>query len=87
MSTSGPLRVACLAAACAALAYLSPADRAGAAAAPLMAVIDTAQAAPQPERAIRRSRYIGIDFSMLRTRVQRQMLHEPSITLQLFPDV
>ena len=37
--------------------------------------------------AVRRSRYIGIDFSVLRTRSQRQMLREPSITLELFPDV
>jgi hypothetical protein len=68
-----------------------PADRAGAAGAPLVAAIDGGiepQAPPpQSERGIRRSRYIGIDFSMLRTRAQRQMLHEPSITLQLFPDV
>jgi peptidyl-Asp metalloendopeptidase len=39
------------------------------------------------DRSVRRSRYVGIDFSILRTKAQRQMLREPAVTLELFPDV
>ena len=61
-----------------------------AAAAPLAIALD--EATPQPstasqEPAIRRSRYVGIDFSTLRARGDRQMLREPPVTLELFPDV
>ena len=59
-----------------------------AAAAPLAVGLDGEQAPAQvKDPSVRRARYIGIDFSALRTRSQRQMLREPSISLELFPDV
>lgn len=58
-----------------------------AAAAPVMVGVDIDQRPARPAAGVLRSRYIGIDFSTLRTRAQRQMLREPSLTLELFPDV
>ena len=92
MTRSRLLRSTCFAFACAAvLSVFSASDNARAAAAPLMigAEFDVAQEpAPQArDRSVRRSRYVGIDFSVLRTRAQRQVLREPSVMLELFPDV
>lgn len=84
-------RIACFALACAAVIFTaSAADDTRAAAAPLMVGIeDLAQETTRPgqDPTVRRSRYIGIDFSNLRTRSQRQMVREPHVTLELFPDV
>ena len=85
-------RLACLAFVSAALVFTVAAitDGTRAAGAPLIVGLDAlAQEAGQPlqDVGVRRSRYIGIDFGMLRARGQRQMLREPAMTLQLFPDV
>jgi hypothetical protein len=88
MTTSRLPKFACAALVCAALIHLSAGDRARAAAAPLATGIDIEQAPPQPTRdGVRRARYIGIDFSVLRAPGQRAALREPGITLELFPDV
>ena len=92
MTTSVLTRAACMAAACATLALAGSAtfDDARAAGAPLAIGLDddVQQAAATPQDAgVRRSRYIGIDFSNLRARGQRQMLREPGVTLELVPDV
>jgi hypothetical protein len=91
MTRSTLPRFACFALACAAVVYAASAtDDTRAAAAPVMtSAEDVAQAPVQAatDPSVRRSRYVGIDFSTLRTPSQRQMLREPSITLELFPDV
>ena len=91
MTRSRLLRSACFAfAGAAVLSVFSLGDDTRAAAAPLMigAELDGVQE-PQPagDRSVRRSRYVGIDFSVLRTRAQRRMLREPAVMLELFPDV
>ena len=93
MTTPSLPRTACLALACAALVFAAStsSDNPRAAAAPLIASLDDdlAQqtAGTQKEPAVRRSRYVGIDFGTLRSSTQRQMLREPAVTLELFPDV
>lgn len=84
-------RVACLSLGCAALVFTFGAGSEGTRAAvpPLVTGLESAAQAPVAQRdpAVRRSRYIGIDFTALRTPGQRQMLREPAVTLELFPDV
>lgn len=84
-------RLAACALACAAVVQISSSTgQPSAAAAPLAIGLESELAqepAQQASPAVRRSRYIGIDFSMLRNRAQRQMLREPVVTLELFPDV
>lgn len=91
MITIHPRLAACALASVAVLHFSSSTEQPRAAAAPLAIGIDTnlvqEPAQPTTNPAVRRSRYIGVDFSMLRTRSQRQMLREPAITLELFPDV
>ena len=92
MTTSVLYRAAFVAVACATLAVAGSAtfDDARAAGAPLAIGLDDnlQQVAATPQDVgVRRSRYIGIDFSNLRGRGQRQMLREPGLTLELFPDV
>lgn len=84
-------RLAACALACAAVVQISSSTgQPRAAAAPLATGLESGLAQEPPQQAsaaVRRSRYIGIDFSMLRNRAQRQMLREPVVTLELFPDV
>ena len=43
--------------------------------------------APPPGPTVRRQQYVTVNFAALRNRVQRQMLREPMVTLELFRDV
>ena len=42
---------------------------------------------PATDRSIQRMRHVTIDFTQLRIRGERQMIREPALTLELFPDV
>lgn len=54
----------------------------------LLKSVDGDVASRQPlERAVRRSRVVSVDFSLLRGEGQRQMMREPAVTLELFPDL
>lgn len=48
---------------------------------------DLTDAAQPVEPGVRRSRLVTVDWTVLRARGQRQMLREPAVTLELFPEV
>ena len=91
MTTILPRLAACALACVTVVKFSSSSGQPRAAAAPLAIGLEShlvqESAQPPSHPAVRRARYIGIDFSTLRTRGQRQMLREPAITLDLFPDV
>jgi hypothetical protein len=72
----------------AASALSAPPDTRAAAGSLLKAVPGDVSDVPQAaEAGVRRSRLVTVDLSLLRAEGARQMLREPAVTLELFPDL
>jgi hypothetical protein len=84
------MRLALALATCAfaASALSAPPDTRAAAGSLLKAVPGDVSDVPQAaEAGVRRSRLVTVDLSLLRAEGARQMLREPAVTLELFPDM
>ncbi|MEX2662099.1 MAG: zinc-dependent metalloprotease family protein [Vicinamibacterales bacterium] len=85
-----PMRLALALATCvfAASALSAPPDTRAAAGSLLKGVPGDVSDVPQAaETGVRRSRLVTVDLSLLRAEGARQMLREPAVTLELFPDM